>query len=104
MARKQLDRPLTHIPPPPSAAKRNRDWERAQQGDGRVSVTFRRIPVCLRDRINAIAGELYVNRDEVARAILEAGMQAYEGGGLALEPKLIRGRFYLFGENAPDAD
>lgn len=101
MPRELKNPSFTHIPGPPEKAKRNRTWEREQQAKpGVAAVTFRRIPERLRDEINEIAAGLYVNRDEVARAIIEAGLKAYHDGDVTLDPVLIRGRFYLFEENA----
>ena len=98
---RDLKRPDSYIPPPPSKSARDRSWERAQQGKpGVTAVTFRRIPLGVRDEINRIAQGIFVNRDEVARAILEAGLAAYLAGDVTLDPELIRGRFYLFAENA----
>lgn len=98
---RELKRPETYIPGPPEKSKRNRTWEREQQAKpGVAAVTFRRIPVDVREEINRIAAKLFVNRDEVARALLEAGLRAYQAGDVPLKAELIQGKFYLFSENA----
>jgi len=76
----------------PSKAKRDRSWERKQQG----KVTFRGIPKELNDELNAIARRLGVTVSDVGRTLIEYGLEAYEQGELELHPVLITGKFSLF--------
>ena len=87
------------LPPPPSKAKRNREWERAQRAGEFVQITYRRIPRAVRDQITETAKAQRVTTDEVARAFLEYALRAYQAGDLELSPSLRTGRFTLFPEN-----
>lgn len=82
--------------------KRNRSWEKAQRTGDLVQVSYRKIPTFLRDKIKAIAEEKLVTADEVARAFLERGLEAYEAGDFELTPTLKTGRYTLFSENRDD--
>jgi len=89
--------PAAMVPRAPSKSARSREWERAQRTGEMVQVSYRRIPLELRDRITKIAmKELIVPTDEVARAFLEYALEAYENGQLSLDPKPAVGRQTLF--------
>ncbi|RPI64502.1 MAG: hypothetical protein EHM48_00695 [Planctomycetaceae bacterium] len=91
--------PAAFLPPPPSRAKRNRNWEASQRSGDFVQVSYRHLPRDLRDAVTDIAQTRCVTSDEVARAFLEFALQAYQDGRLTLMPKLKTGRLTLFGEN-----
>jgi hypothetical protein len=67
----------------PSKAKRDRSWE-AEQRERLGQVSYRGIPAELNDRISALAEQLDVIKGEVARALLEHGLAAYDRGELEL--------------------
>lgn len=94
MARQRMSNPLTDgvVPPPPSKAQRNRDWEKNQ-----TKATYR-IPVDLRNRVTKLSKDLGVSTGDLARALLEFGLESYERGDLVLRPELRPGRFTLFPE------
>lgn len=73
--------------------KRNRGWEAKAENR---PVVFRRIPPGLRAAVLAVAGELGVRADDVARAFLEYGLLCYERGQLKIQPILSAGRLTLF--------
>jgi hypothetical protein len=85
--------PAAHIPPAPSRAKRNREWEKAHNG---VVATYRGIPPALQVEIKALATELGVPVGDVARAFLQHGLQAYSDGKLRLNARLKTGKLTLF--------
>jgi hypothetical protein len=86
------------VPPAPSKSQRNREWERAQRSGDLVQVSYRRIPKELRNKVTQIAVRLIVPTDEVARALLEYAVEAYEDGHLRLDAKPAVGRNTLFTE------
>jgi hypothetical protein len=95
MARRKISIPAAYIPGPPSKAKRDRSWEKqARQELGQV--TYRGVPVELRDEITRIASELHVTTGEVARAMLEYALQAYLNGDIDLNPVLFDGKLTLY--------
>jgi len=63
---------------------RNRGWERAHQDQ---KVTYRGVEPKLALKIKHIAGELSVPEGEVARAVIEHALRAYERGELDLYPR-----------------
>lgn len=86
------------LPPPASEAKRDRSWEREHN---KTAVTYRNIPVELREAIKRAAQALGVPVDDAARAFLEYGLAAYESGALSLEPRPEATRLRLFPREAP---
>ena len=82
----------SHASPPdifeslPVAAPRERDrtWERKHQGE---KVVYRGIDPKTALRVRQIADELCVPNGEVARALLEYGLDAYSRGDLNLSPR-----------------
>lgn len=63
---------------------RNRQWERAHQDQ---KVTYRGVEPKLALKVKNIAGELHVPEGEVARAVIEHALHAYERGDLDLYPR-----------------
>ncbi|HMN00658.1 MAG TPA: hypothetical protein PKC99_16745 [Anaerolineales bacterium] len=63
---------------------RNRQWERAHQDQ---KVTYRGVEPKLALKVKNIAGELCVPEGEVARAMIEHALRAYERGDLDLYPR-----------------
>ncbi|MCZ7547591.1 MAG: hypothetical protein M5U11_00335 [Anaerolineales bacterium] len=63
---------------------RNRGWERAHQDQ---KVTYRGVEPKLALKVKNIAGELCVPEGEVARAVIEHALRAYERGELDLYPR-----------------
>ncbi len=88
------DEPIDALVHRPSQAKRDRSWEKEHRAAG--VVTYRGIPVELNQRVKEIAEELGVPVGEVARALLEYGVQAFEEGRLDLTPQPAKARFSLF--------
>lgn len=63
---------------------RNRQWERERQNQ---KVTYRGVEPKLALKVQSIAGELHVPEGEVARAVIEHALRAYERGDLDLYPR-----------------
>jgi len=63
---------------------RNRQWERQHQNQ---KVTYRGVEPKLALKVKNIAGELHVPEGEVARALIEHALRAYERGELDLYPR-----------------
>ena len=63
---------------------RNRGWEREHQDQ---KVTYRGVEPKLALKVKYIAGELCVPEGEVARAVIEHALRAYERGELDLYPR-----------------
>ncbi len=63
---------------------RNRQWERERQ---KQKVTYRGVEPKLALKVQSIAGELHVHEGEVARAVIEHALRAYERGDLDLYPR-----------------
>ena len=63
---------------------RNRQWEREHQNQ---KVTYRGVEPKLALKVQSIAGELHVPDGEVARAVIEHALRAYERGDLDLYPR-----------------
>jgi len=79
---------------------RNRQWERAHQDQ---KVTYRGVEPKLALRVKNIAGELRVPEGEVARAVIEHALRAYERGELDLYPRLDPQRMRMTLYPASDA-
>jgi len=65
--------------------KRNRQWEKDHQSH---KVVYRSVNPKLSLRVKSIAGDLLVPAGEVARAVIEYSLRAYEQGDLDLHPRL----------------
>ncbi len=78
------------LPPAASQAKRPRGWEKAHPA------TAYRIPIELREDVKALARELGVATDDVARALLEHGLAAYRAGTLRLQAHPATSKLTLF--------
>lgn len=63
---------------------RNRQWERTHQDQ---KATYRGVDPKLALKVKNIAGELCVPEGEVARAVIEHALRAYERGELDLYPR-----------------
>ncbi|CAG0965280.1 hypothetical protein ANAEL_00866 [Anaerolineales bacterium] len=64
--------------------KRNRRWEKQHQSHKAV---YRGVDPKLALKVKAIAGDLLVPEGEVARAVIEYALRAYEQGNLDLHPR-----------------
>jgi hypothetical protein len=91
----QMDEPIEVLTRRPSKAKRNREWEYRQRKE-RGFVAYRGIPRKLHESLKEIADDLGVPVGEVARALLEYGLEACRKGDLVLQPKPVTGRYSLF--------
>lgn len=94
------EEPAEAVPPPATRKKKSRKWERRKRREvGQVS--YRGIPKELNERVKAVAAELHVTTGDVARALLEYGLEAYSQGELTLEPqpKTSTVSFTLFPES-----
>jgi len=78
-----------------SPRKRNRQWEKQHQNQ---KVVYRGVDPKLSLKVKSIAGDLLVPSGEVARAVIEFSLRAYEQGDLDLHPRLnpYRMRMTLF--------
>ena len=65
--------------------KRNRQWEKEHQSHKAV---YRGVDPKLSLRVKSVAEELQVPTGEVARAVIEFALRAYEQGDLDLHPRL----------------
>ncbi len=63
---------------------RNRQWEKEHQNQ---KVTYRGVEPKLALKVKNIAGDLHVPEGEVARAVIEHALRAYERGELDLYPR-----------------
>ena len=68
-----------------SPRKRNRQWEKEHQSR---KVVYRGVDPRLSLKVKSIAGDLCVPAGEVARAVIEYSLRAYEQGDLDLHPRL----------------
>jgi hypothetical protein len=68
-----------------SPRRRNRQWEKEHQSQKAV---YRGVDPKLSLRVKSIADELKVPTGEVARAVIEYALRAYEQGDLDLHPRL----------------
>lgn len=71
---------------------RNRQWERTHQDQ---KVTYRGVEPKLALKVKNIAGDLCVPEGEVARAVIEHALRAYERGELDLYPRLDPNRMRM---------
>jgi hypothetical protein len=82
--------PATHVPSIYDSLRvaeersRNRQWERTHQNQ---KVTYRGVEPKLAWMVKGIAGDLHVPEGEVARAVIEYALRAYERGELDLYPR-----------------
>jgi len=70
---------------------RSRKWERKHP-----TISFRHWPPSIKKRINRIARELQVPAYEVARLLMEHGLDAYDSGELKARPGVASHRLTLF--------
>jgi hypothetical protein len=64
--------------------RRNRQWEKEHLND---KATYRGVDPKLALRVKTIAADLLVPSGEVARAVIEFALRAYEAGELSLHPR-----------------
>ena len=99
-----ISRPASAVTPPPSIydslrvaspRKRNRKWEKEHLSQKAV---YRGVDPKLALKVKSIADELFVPTGEVARAVIEHALRAYEQGELNLHarPNPYRMRMTLF--------
>ncbi|WP_322793578.1 hypothetical protein [Bellilinea sp.] len=70
---------------------RNRAWEKEHRAK-----TFRGVPEEVSDKVVAIADQLGVTADEVARAFMEYGLYCMERETLTVQPKIKGARMTLY--------
>lgn len=74
---------------------RSRKWERKYP-----TISFRHWPPSIKKRINKIARDLQVPAYEVARVLMERGLEAYDAGELEMRPTTTSHSLTLYsGEN-----
>lgn len=79
---------------------RSREWDRrARHTQGFCVVTYRFIPLELRDTIRQIAEDHAVTVDDIARLLLEYALGAYENDEISINPTLQKGRLSIFPRN-----
>jgi len=78
-----------------SKRERNRQWEKEHQSH---KVVYRGVDPKLSLKVKSIAGDLLVPSGEVARAVIEYALRAYEQGDVDLHPRPnpLRMRMTLF--------
>jgi hypothetical protein len=81
----------------PSQAKRDRRWEQEHP-----VTAVRGLPPALVEELRRVATQLGVSKDEVIRAFLEYGLQAYRNGALNLNPELKVGKLTLYPTVTPE--
>lgn len=74
---------LTMMPVAKERQGRNREWERARRAN---TVSYRSVPPELQYEIKAIAADLEVNAEEIARAFLEFGLNAFRNDEIQIQP------------------
>jgi hypothetical protein len=77
--------------------KRKRSWERKKREAGGV-VTWR-LPPDLVEQVKGVSGELGVPVREVARWLLERGLEQYRAGRFGLEPSPVKTVYTLYPED-----
>lgn len=65
----------------PKSKERKREWEKANKPKH-----YRGVPAAVREQVKAVAEELGVTADEVARAFLEYGLLCIQRGTLVIQP------------------
>lgn len=91
------DEPVSaFLPPAESRSKRDRSWEAEQRKKG--VVTYRGIPAEVTQAIRALAEENDIPVGDVVRLFLEHGLAQYKAGVLPIKPRLIKGKYGLFGK------
>lgn len=84
------------LPPAESRSKRDRSWEAEQRKKG--VVTYRGIPAEVTRAIRALAEEMDIPVGDVVRLFLEHGLAQHKAGALPMTPRLIKGKYGLFGK------
>jgi hypothetical protein len=74
---------LNMMPVAEERQRRSRDWERSRREN---AVSYRGIPPEIQTGIKSIAAEIEVNAEEVARAFLEFGLNAFRNGEIQIQP------------------
>lgn len=74
---------LTMMPVAEERQGRNREWERSRRAN---TVSYRSVPPELQTEIKAVAADLEVNAEEIARAFLEFGLNAFRNGEIQIQP------------------
>ena len=75
----------------PSTSRRNRDWERQNP-----PTCYRGIPAELHAAIVEIANDLAVPPGDVARKLMEYGLDAYRAGNISFQPVIVgKRRLYV---------
>ena len=95
-SRREPSSPEAHIPPPSGKEGRDRSWDRKHNF---MVVSYRGIPKQLHQEITKIAAEQEVPVGEVARALLEYALRAYQEGRLELNPAPRSGKLTLFSDD-----
>lgn len=98
MPRQQATIPTAKIPPPASKARRNRDFEKASRTGEFRQVSFRHIPLELRDDFTALALNYRVTVDELGRFALEYFLESVRKGAVEISPDFSRGKQSLYPE------
>lgn len=76
--------PADIIPPPAGKPQRDRTWERQKRRQV-GQVTYRGVPPETNERVKSAAGQLGVRVGEMARALLEYALDAWDRGEIDLE-------------------
>lgn len=74
---------LNMMPIAEERQRRSRDWERSRREN---AVSYRGIPPEIQTGIKTVAAEIEVNAEEVARAFLEFGLNAFRNGEIQIQP------------------
>ena len=94
-----VERPIGGVTASRPEKGRSRDWEERQRNaSDRCVLTFRYQPTWIRERINEIAEDKMVIRDEVVRTLLEYALAEYKKGKVPMQAVLKKGKLTLFPE------
>ena len=94
-------KPLDFIPTAQPRKKRDRQWEKAHQGQ---VTTYRGIPAEMHQAMLQLADSLGVPVDEIARAFLEYSLAQHTAGKLPIYPHPKAQRMTLYPEGVSAAD
>jgi len=98
MPRQHATIPSAKIPPAESKAKRNRDFEKENRTGEYRQVSFRHIPLELRDDFTALALNYHVSVDDLGRFALEYFLESVRKGAVEITPEFSRGKRSLYPE------